>query len=150
MHPVIKIAFVGLSWAALIGATPAIDLFSPASFTVPLSGQQEVNLAHPEGGMGDPRASGSVRLSIDPAARQVCYRFDLADVGQPMMAHIHYGLPFRNGPPVVILFVGTGASLENCVASTRSQLTEIVTNPPNFYVSIDTTDFPDGALRGQL
>jgi hypothetical protein len=34
--------------------------------------------------------------------------------------------------------------------STRSQLSEIVADPSRFYVSVDTTEFPDGALRGQL
>jgi len=66
------------------------------------------------------------------------------------MAHIHQGEPLQNGPPVIILFTGTGMKLADCAPSTRDQLGEILNNPSRYYVSIDTTEFPDGALRGQL
>ena len=121
-----------------------------ATFAVPLTGQAEVNIAHPSGGTGDPDASGLAIISIDAANRQVCYDLKLSGVSEPMMAHIHEGAPLRNGAPVVILFVGTGANLKDCVASTHSQLDEIVANPHGYYVSVDSTRFPDGALRGQL
>ena len=66
------------------------------------------------------------------------------------MAHVHRGAPLTNGPPVVILFVGTHSVLHSCVASTHSQLADIVAHPADYYVSVDTPEFPDGALRGQL
>ena len=117
---------------------------------MPLTGQEEVNVAHPAGGTGDPRASGLVTLAVDPANKQVCYRFDVSTDSEPMMAHIHEGAPLQNGPPVIILFTGTRTSLSDCAPSTRSQLSAIVAKPSHYYVSLDTTQFPDGALRGQL
>ena len=66
------------------------------------------------------------------------------------MAHIHQGPPLRNGPPVVTLFTGPGGDLADCVKWTHSQLAQIVADPANFYVSVETTEYPDGALRGQL
>ena len=136
--------------ASLSGAAYGSSETASATFTVPLSGAQEVNIAHPSGGTGDPRASGSVRLSIDPAKKLVCYDFELSGLSEPMMAHIHEGAPLRNGPPVIILFTGTGMKLADCAPSTRSQLSEILADPAHYYVSVDTTEFPDGALRGQL
>lgn len=122
----------------------------PVSFTVPLTGQAEVNVAHPAGGTGDLHASGLVTLAVDPANKRVCYRFRVSTASEPMMAHIHEGGPLQNGPPVIILFTGTGTPLSDCAPSTRSQLSKIVAAPSNYYVSLDTTEFPDGALRGQL
>lgn len=149
MRPALKIALTVFSSIPLVALSPA-HVANDASFTVPLSGKEEVNFAHPSGGTGDPRASGQVKLSIDPENKQVCYDFKLSGAAEPMMAHIHEGAPLRNGPPVIILFTGTGMSLADCAPSTRSQLSEIVADPSHYYVSLDTTQFPDGALRGQL
>ena len=134
---------------ATVGSSAAAPV-RMATFTVPLSGDQEVNRAHPGGRTGDMKASGSVRLSVEPANRRICYDFRLSVASEPMMAHIHAGLPLRNGPPVIILFTGTGEKLSGCAPSTRGQLADIVADPSRFYVSVDTTPFPDGALRGQL
>ena len=67
-----------------------------------------------------------------------------------MMAHIHRGQPLRNGPSVVTLFTGMGGELEDCVLWTNKQLGAIAAEPANYYVNVYTTEFPDGALRGQL
>ena len=67
-----------------------------------------------------------------------------------MMAHIHRGQPLQNGPSVVTLFTGMGGELENCRLWTNKQLAAIVADPSNYYVNVYTTEFPDGALRGQL
>lgn len=150
MRPIIT-PFVVLSWMAL--AAPGSSATAPArfaAFSVPLSGEQEVNIAHPGGGTGDMKASGLAKLSVEPANRRICYDFRLSIASEPMMAHIHAGLPLRNGPPVIILFTGTGGKLSGCAPSTHGQLAQIVADPSHFYVSVDTTQFPDGALRGQL
>ena len=143
------VALLAVLPTTLDAATPSAPI-RPASFIVPLSGSAEVNVAHPSGGTGDPHASGTIALSIDPAHRQVCYDLKLSSGVRPMMAHIHHGAPLRNGPPVIILFVGTREPLSDCVESTHNQLSEIVADPAAFYVSVDSTEFPDGALRGQL
>lgn len=150
MPPFSKAAVLAFASVVLLAASDRSAVQQPASFTVPLSGQAEVNVAHPAGGTGDLRASGLVTLAVDPANKQVCYRFRVSTGAEPMMAHIHEGAPLQNGPPVIILFTGTGTSLSNCAPSTRSQLNQIVADPSHYYVSLDTTEFPDGALRGQL
>ena len=151
MSPNVKVAFLAFASTAIVAAVPGTTSVSnPKTFTVPMNGQEQMNFAFPTGGTGDPDATGSVTLRINPANRQVCYDFRLSGLSEPVMAHIHRGPPLRNGPPVIILFTGANSQLDDCVASTRSQLSEIVDNPSNFYVSIDTAEYPDGALRGQL
>lgn len=146
--PVIKVAVIALSSAALVGAAPGA--IPTTTYSVPLDGRQQMNFAYPAGGTGDIDGSGHVTLTVAPAKRRVCFDFRLSGLSEPVMAHIHRGAPLRNGPPVIILFTGANSGLQDCVASTRSQLSEIVANPSNFYVAVDTGEYPDGALRGQL
>jgi hypothetical protein len=101
--------------------------------------------------MGDPDGYGTVKLSINLANQQVCYDFSLSLLSTPMMAHIHRGPPDRIGPSVVTLFTGMGSEdLARCIPWTNTRLAEIVARPSSFYVNVYTTEFPDGALRGQL
>ena len=149
MRSKLRVAFLVLASTALIGTThPAATRVT--SFTIPLTGAAESNIAHPMGGTGDPNGSGSVTLAVNPGNKQVCYDFKLSGVATPLMAHIHQGPPLKNGPPVVTLFTGPGAKLDGCVTWLHSQLAEIVDDPADFYVDIDTIEYPDGALRGQL
>lgn len=147
MDRALKLGLGALASAALVGASPVAGV---KTFTVRLSGNAETNFAHPAGGTGDMDGSGIVTLTVDPARKLICYDFRLSGLSEPMMAHIHKGLPLQNRAPVIILFTGTHSALDNCAPSTRSQLTDIVIEPADYYVSVDTTEFPDGAVRGQL
>lgn len=140
---------LSLSSLALIGATSA-NLPELKNFTVPLTGQAESGLVPAAGLGGDMDASGLVRLEVDVAKRQICYDFTLSDVATPLMAHIHKGRPQHVGPSVVTLFTGPGVDLRDCVPWTEKWLAAIAANPANFYVNVSTTEYPDGALRGQL
>ena len=149
MRSKFEVVFVALASAALIGAASP-DPSGVTTYSIPLTGAAESNIAHPMGGTGDPNGSGSVRLAVNPGNKQVCYDFKLSGLATPLMAHIHQGAPLKNGPPVVTLFTGPGAKLDGCVIWLHGQLAEIVDNPANFYVDIDTLEYPDGAFRGQL
>jgi hypothetical protein len=145
----IEALVAALAASTLIGAT-ANPVPGVTTFRVPLSGAAESNFAHSAGGTGDLHGSGSVILRIDPANKRVCYDFRLSRVSTPLMAHIHQGVPLQIGPPVVTLFTGPGAQLDDCVVWLHGQLAAIVATPADYYVSIETTEYPDGALRGQL
>lgn len=142
-----KVGLAALASAALAGAAPNPSI---ETYIVPLTGRAVLTSAHPSGDAGDLAGSGSVALTIDPNARLACYSFDLSVASEPMMAHIHLGAPLRVGPPVVTLFTGTRSRLHGCVPSTHSQLADINADPSRYYVSVDTTEYPDGAVRGQL
>ena len=142
-------ALIALASTALLGAANPI---SPGmmTYTIALTGAAESNFVQPSGGTGDMDATGSVTLALDPANKRVCYDFELSGASTPLMAHIHEGPPLKNGPPVITLFTGPGADLDGCVTWLHHQVAEIVANPADFYVSIETTEYPDGELRGQL
>ena len=112
-----------------------------------LSGDKEV------GTEGDPDGSGTARIRLRPASRQVCWTLTWQDISQPQAAHIHKGRRTESGDVVVNLFVepqeGTEAS--GCEDDVRRRLIRrIKNNPGRFYVNIHTEDFPAGAIRGQL
>ena len=146
-----KITLLAMASIALM-ATSNTDTSASArlAYIVPLSGHAETSIVSPAGGTGDLDGAGLVRLIIDQSRRQICYEFELSGLATPMMAHIHRGQPLRNGPSVVTLFTGMGGELADCVLWTNKQLGAIVADPSSYYVNIYTTEFPDGALRGQL
>jgi hypothetical protein len=130
-------------------ASPSIPVTADATtYTVALSGSAKV--ARAQGWAGDMDGSGQVRLTVDLASREICYDFKLSKLATPLMAHIHRGPELGTGPSVVTLFTGPGGELSDCVMWTEKWLTQIVANPSDFYVNLYTTEFPDGALRGQL
>ena len=143
-----KLSIVTFISTVLIGAGD----YRPTryGYTVPLAGREEANFGRASGVAGDPDAFGFATLTVNPGKRQLCYHLALANVSTPLMAYVHEGPRLRNGPPRVTLFTGPGGELDNCIAWTRSQLAEIVANPSNYYVDVATTEFPDGALRGQM
>lgn len=144
-----KVALAALASTALIGgANPNAP--AAQTLTVPLDGQAELNVAHPSGGTGDPDGSGVVKLTISPEKREVCYDIDVDGVATPMLAYIHEAPAKQNGPPVVGLLYGVGSDLSGCVPANTGKLKDILSNPELYYVSIATTEFPDGALRGQI
>jgi hypothetical protein len=147
-----RVALHALASVALIGAGASATPILPAqtAYSVSLTGAAQVGAIDPSGSRGDIDGSGQVKLIIDPQRKQICYDFTLAGLSTPLMAHIHKGPASRNGPSVVTLFTGPEGDLDDCVMWTRHRLAEIVANAPNFYVNLYTTEFPDGALRGQL
>jgi hypothetical protein len=144
-----KVAFIALASTFLIGAANP-GLPDDRTLTISLNGNDELNAAHPSGGTGDPDGSGVVRLKISPEKRNVCYDIEVEGVATPMLAYIHEAPVKQNGPPVVGLLYGVGSDLSGCVPANSGRLSDILANPALYYVSIATTEFPDGALRGQI
>lgn len=144
-----RIALAALVSTSLIGAAnPSAP--RDETLTIPLTGGAETDIAHPLGGTGDLNGSGLVKLTISPARRQVCFDFRIDGVATPLMAHIRQAQALRNGPPIVSLFTGTGSDLDGCAPANTGQLADMIEHPSLYYVSIATTEYPDGALRGQL
>jgi len=111
-----------------------------------LTGRQEVP------GPGDPDGSGKalVRLSGD----QACFVLKWSGISAPMAAHIHVGRRGVPGGVVVGFFQGqlpdTLNAVAGCAPADPADVEAIAANPSGFYVNIHTTEFPDGAIRGQL
>jgi hypothetical protein len=118
------------------------------TYATTLTGAQEVP------GPGDNDAIGTAFVSLDPATNQVCYAISADKITYPATAaHIHKGAAGVSGP-VVVPFTNApqaiGSIQVGCVTADPTVLSDIAANPSGYYVNIHTSDYPDGALRGQL
>lgn len=107
---------------------------------------------------GDPNGSGAAQVTIDVKNQKLCFVIVVLDVTLPTAAaHIHSGGAGVAGDIVVTLRapVGIGDTgigfAKGCVRNQqRSVLRNIRSDPGAFYVNVHTSDFPGGAVRGQL
>jgi hypothetical protein len=103
-------------------------------------------------GPGDADGSGSATIRLRHGQGQVCFTLAAANVILPAtLAHIHVGTADTFGAPVVTLTppAADGKS-SGCVPAARELVKAILQNPAGYYVNVHTSDFPDGAIRGQL
>jgi hypothetical protein len=117
-----------------------------------LDGNSEIG---PDGqpGAGDLDGTGISTVAVSPAARRVCVEIDVQGILLPAAAaHIHQAEAGVNGAIVVPLTPpGADGISRGCVRGLDPALAEaIATDPAGFYVNVHTTDFPNGAVRGQL
>lgn len=116
------------------------------TYTAPLSGPQEVP------GPGDADSTGTATVTINQETNEVCWDITVMNAMLPATgAHIHVGAFGESGDVVVPLSApdASGAA-SGCTTADASVVSAIVANPAGYYVNIHTTDFPSGALRGQL
>ena len=112
---------------------------------------------------GDPDGSGTAVLTVDLRSGTVCYDITVTGIGEPTEpaagignAHIHsYPL---NGAIAVDLetqFVAVADTADtyratDCVTAPRQVLVDILLHPERYYVNVHTTQFPGGAVQGDL
>jgi hypothetical protein len=113
--------------------------------TATLAGSNEVPPADPDG-------SGTATFRMISGAAVVCFTITVEDITLPATgAHIHVGAAGVNGGIVVALNAPDAAgSASGCVNSSRSLVAAILANPSGYYANVHTTDYPNGAVRGQL
>ena len=138
-----------LAVAFLLVGTASVFAAGGRTFVVPLAG----------GGAGDPDGSGLATLRINPGAEEVCYTITVEDIGEPTepgaglgAAHIH---DYATGGIFVDLETNwtattTGFMTEGCTEAERESLVALFRDPSAYYVNIHTTDYPAGAIRGDL
>lgn len=100
---------------------------------------------------GDPDGYGGAGVSF-ASETQACFSLDVANITLPAAAaHIHEGGRGVAGPVVVPLAPpDASGKAEACVDADAALLTRIRENPAAFYVNVHTSDYPAGAIRGQL
>jgi len=129
-------------------------------FVTRMLGANEVPNNVPATATNDPDGFGGAAVTFDLTTgfENVCWDLSYGNLtGTPTMAHIHGpAAPGANGPVVIGFtpFTDLGAtSASGCRALTAPEIlvaTDIVANPEDYYVNVHTTDFPGGAIRGQL
>jgi hypothetical protein len=103
---------------------------------------------------GDLNGKGSATILVDSGRGMLCFGITVSGLGSPVAAHIHRAATGVNGNIVVPLVpptTGNPGSSSGCVSGvSRGLLTSIKNGPTGFYVNVHTTEFPGGAVRGQL
>jgi len=114
--------------------------------TATLSGAEEVPTP------GDPDGAGSATVTFRTGSGEVCWDINVSNITLPSVgAHIHEGAKGVAGG-VVVPFTAPDANgtASGCATPDAALVTRIMQSPENFYVNIHTSDFPAGAVRGQL
>jgi CHRD domain len=103
-------------------------------------------------GPGDPDGAGTATIRLRLGQGQVCFMLTASNIILPATAaHIHTGAAGVAGPVLVPLVApDAGGTSQGCVATPRATVKAILQNPAGYYVNIHTTDYPAGAIRGQL
>lgn len=130
-------------WFSLVLFVLLAASASAQTFVASLSGANEVPPADPDG-------AGFATVTI--VGTTVNYSIVVSNIMLPPIGqHIHIGGPGVNGP-IVVNFPGTwvGNTLNGSTTSDPATIAAILANPGGHYVNVHTTDFPGGAIRGQL
>ncbi len=102
---------------------------------------------------GDDDGSGTAQITLNQGQGEVCFSLTVEDITLPAIgAHIHQGTSDVNGPVVVVLTPpdAEGAA-SGCVSDVDPELIKDIRQYPDmYYVNVHTTDYPGGAIRGQL
>lgn len=123
--------------------TGAANTGEVKSLTATLTGAEEVP------GPGDEDGSGEAKITLDPAASEICFIIEVKDIAAATASHIHSGAKGVAGD-IVVTFDPPASGRLGCVDVEASLLESISDQPSNFYVNVHNAEFKAGAVRGQL
>lgn len=144
-----KILYIVLTLLAVlsltsIAAAPAKE--APYILSATLLGENEAP------GPGDPDGSGYANIVINYGQGKICWGIHVTDITLPATAaHIHDAPAGVAGP----VFIGLSApsskgASSGCAIVSKDLLKDIIEDPTGYYVNVHNSDYPAGALRGQL
>lgn len=119
---------------------------APASFTVQLTGEQQVPPVTTPG-------SGTANLTYDPATRVVTWSVTFGGLsGAPTMAHFHGPAATGANAPVVVWISKRGEPVTSPITGqatlTLEQAQQFTAG--QWYVNVHTPAHPAGEIRGQV
>jgi hypothetical protein len=154
------LAAIALLLSLSVGSTLAVG---GRTLSTVMTGAQEVP------GPGDPNASGTAVITLNPGHETVCYSLtwmnasgEDADPTNDAVwgGHIHIGAAGTAGGIFIHLFGGpppedftafpSNHSISDCVTADRADILAVLTNPAGYYVNIHSGEYPGGIIRGQL
>jgi len=112
--------------------------------TASLSGAEEVP------GPGDADGFGGALITLNQGQGMVCWELSVSGIDTPTAAHIHQGELGVSSSVVVTLSAPEDGSSFGCASVDAELIKEIRQDPAGFYVNVHNSEFPVGALRGQL
>ena len=141
----------GPAWAATDDGPTNLPTTAPQTFTVDLKPS------------GDPDGSGTAELTLNLAAQTVCYDITVTRIGEPTEpgagignAHIH---SHPAGGAIAVDLETQFSAVEgavdtyqasDCVTAPRRVLIDILLHPEDYYINVHTSEFPGGAVQGEL
>jgi hypothetical protein len=98
--------------------------------------------------------SGTAEITLYSARRQICWSIKVQGLRLPAKA-TYIQTTKRGSVGAIVATLGTPSSSGTTTGCTRggirrSLIRDIESNPPLYYVSVRTTQYPAGALRGTL
>lgn len=101
-------------------------------------------------GPGDPDGSGTAKITFK--AGEICWEIDVEEITLPAAAaHIHTGADGVKGPVLVTLSAPDASGhAEGCTDVDDATQMAIKDDLAGHYANVHTSDYPDGAVRGQL
>jgi hypothetical protein len=99
--------------------------------------------------VGDPDGFGLGGFRIEGTS--IAFTLMVKNVTSPSAAHIHRGAVGTSGPPVISFASVFSTNIATgTVTASVSLIEEIRHEPWNFYADVHNSEFPNGAIRGQL
>lgn len=158
-------AMAGVAGLGVVLAAPAVAGHTNALLEADLTGRAQVASDGTRGNVGDPNGRGGVHVfGVDGDPTTLCYVLEVDKIaeldqapGNGRAAHIHAGAKGTNGPVEVNLAWPQDGQAADCLTEGEAgkgldpgEVQRILTDPHHYYVNVHNTEFPDGAIRGQL
>jgi len=155
----------GLAAGLMLAPTSAQAGHTNALIGAHLTGKAEVAADGAKGVVGDKNGRGEAYVfGIDGDPTTLCYILEVSKIaeldqapGGARMAHIHKGAAGTNGPVEVNLAFPQDGQAADCLTEGEAgkgldpgEVQTILANPEAYYVNVHNSEFPSGAVRGQL
>ena len=155
----------GVAGVGVLIAAPAFAGHTNTLLEASLTGRAQVAPDGSKGLVGDPNGRGSAYVfGIDGDPTTLCYVLEVDKVaeldqapGNGRAAHIHLGAAGTNGPVEVNLAWPQDGQAADCLTEGEAgkgldpgEVQRILADPSAYYVNVHNTEYPDGAVRGQL
>jgi hypothetical protein len=101
-------------------------------------------------GGGDRDGWGRLRFEINNSTHRLCADLEVRSIAEVTSAQIYRGREGAQGEPVARLERPRDDDSYDCKQIGEALAQEIESNPSAFYVAVATTEYPNGAIRGQL
>ena len=158
-------AVIGLAGVGALVAAPAFAGHTNTLLEASLTGREQVAADGSKRLSGDPNGKGSAYVfGIDGDPTTLCYVLEVDKIaetelapGNGRAAHIHLGAKGTNGPVEVNLAWPQDGQAADCLTEGEAgkgldpgEVQRILADPHAYYVNVHNTEFPNGAVRGQL
>jgi hypothetical protein len=142
MNTLLAALLIGLPFFGGFGRSAQID----KPIRIQLTGAEE----SPQ--VGSAEGSGTAHITFDEGKHQICYELRATDIDLPAAgAHIHKAAFGEVGPVVVRLEPPDASGYSaDCEYAENDLIGDIMNNPEDYYINIQTPGYPTGALRGQM